>query len=81
MTTKAKIRWMVNVASFILLSLLTLTGLINWLLLPRGPGPGRGLGTSVRHFLIGVHEWTAILFIVAIGIHIGLHWSYVKSNL
>jgi hypothetical protein len=81
MTAKGRLRWMVNVASFILFSLLTLTGLINWLLLPRGRVSGRGLVISARHFLIGVHEWTAILFIAAIAVHIGLHWKYVKSNL
>ena len=81
MADKRKLKWMVNVSSFILLSVLTLTGLINWLFLPRGRVAGGGLVSGARHFLIGVHELSAILFIVAIAIHIGLHWSYVKSNL
>ena len=33
--------WVVNVISFFLFSLLSVTGLINWLLLPRGYGQVR----------------------------------------
>jgi len=73
--------WIVNVISFILFSLLSLTGLINWLLLPAGDGPRRGFQRSFRHFLIEVHEWAALLFMIVIVLHIVLHWSYIKTNL
>lgn len=36
---------------------------------------------SARHFLIAVHEWAGLIFIIVIVIHIKLHWPYVKSNL
>jgi len=78
---KASIRWSINVISFFLFSVLTLTGLINWLLLPRGYGAEKGLLISIRHFLRQVHEWTALLFIVAVVAHLALHVSYIKSNL
>ena len=81
MTGKLSRLWIVNVISFFLFSLLSVTGLINWLFLPRGYGSGAGFLVSLRHFLIGIHEWTALLFMVVIGIHISLHWSYVKKSL
>ena len=73
--------WVVNGISFFLFSLLSVTGLINWLLLPRGYGSGAGFLVSLRHSLVTVHEWTALLFMILIAVHILLHWSYVKKNL
>jgi cytochrome b subunit of formate dehydrogenase len=73
--------WIVNVISFFLFSLLSVTGLINWLLLPRGYGSGSGFLVSLRHSLVTVHEWTALLFMIVIGVHISLHRTYVKKTL
>jgi hypothetical protein len=73
--------WIVNVFSFVLFSILSLTGLINWLFVPRGGGGGGGLAVQFRHFLREVHEWTALLFIIMTVIHLVLHWPYIKSNL
>ena len=78
---KAAKLWIVNILSFILFSILTLTGLINWLLLPRGYRGEGGALVSLRHFLRDVHEWTALLFIFIVLVHLVLHWSYIKSNL
>ncbi len=73
--------WIVNVTSFLLFALLGVTGLINWLLLPRGYGQGAGFLVSVRHSLVTMHEWAALLFIIVVGVHISLHWAYVKKSL
>ena len=73
--------WIVNVISFFLFSLLSVTGLINWLLLPRGYGSSAGFLVSLRHSLVTIHEWTALLFMIVIGVHISLHWAYVKKTL
>jgi cytochrome b subunit of formate dehydrogenase len=73
--------WIVNVISFFLFSLLSVTGLINWLLLPRGYESRVSFLFSLRHFLVTIHEWTALLFIIVIGVHIWLHWAYVKKSL
>ena len=72
--------WIVNVISFFLFTLLSITGLINWLLLPQGYGSRAGFLVSFRHFLVTVHEWTALLFMIVIGVHILLHLAYVKKN-
>ena len=73
--------WFVNVLSFILFSILTITGLINWLLIPGGYRGEGGFLMSLRHFFKGIHEWSALLFIIVVAIHLMLHWPYIKSNL
>jgi len=78
---KAATLWFVNVFSFVLFSILTITGLINWLILPGGYRGEGGVLISLRHFLRGIHEWAALLFIVVVVIHFMLHWPYIKSNL
>jgi hypothetical protein len=80
--TKGKVSrlWLVNMVSFVLFILLGLTGLMNWLLLPKGYEARGSFLVSIRHFLVGVHEWTAVVFILIVAIHIGLHWGYIKNN-
>jgi len=73
--------WYVNVTSFILFAILASTGSINWLLLPRGSRGGGGFLSSILHFLRDVHEWTALLFILTVVVHIVLHWGYIRSRL
>jgi len=78
---KALKLWTVNVISFILFVILCSTGLINWLVLPRGYQARGDFLISLRHFFITLHEWVGMMFIVLIIIHIVMHWDYIKSNL
>ncbi len=71
----------VNVISVVLLSLLTVTGLFNWLVLPHGGGRREGFLIGTRHLLMDVHAWLAMLFLVAIAIHLMLHGSHIKAIL
>jgi len=73
--------WMVNVISFILFIVLCSTGLLNWLVLPRGYEARGSFLVSLRHFFIAFHEWTALIFMIVVAVHIVLHWPYIKSNL
>jgi cytochrome b subunit of formate dehydrogenase len=73
--------WIVNVISFILFIILFITGLLNWLVLPRGYEARGSFSVSLRHFFIVIHEWAAMIFMVLITVHIVLHWPYIKSNL
>ena len=73
--------WVINVGSFILFIMLSGTGLLNWLVLPRGYEARGSFLVSLRHFLIALHEWTASIFMIVIAVHIILHWPYIKSNL
>ena len=80
MPTKAAKVWVVNILSFVFFAVLAITGLANWLLLPRGYRGG-GFWSSLRHFFVEVHELAALFFIVIILIHLALHWTYIKSKL
>ena len=73
--------WAVNVISFVLFILLSITGLINWLVLPKGYQLRGSFLISIRHFLIGVHQWTGLIFIIIVAVHVILHWGYIKSQL
>jgi len=73
--------WIVNVISFILFIILCSTGLLNWLVLPRGYEARGSLLVSLRHFFIAFHEWAALVFMIVVAVHIVLHWPYIKSNL
>jgi membrane protein implicated in regulation of membrane protease activity len=73
--------WIVNVISFILFIILCSTGLINWLALPKGYEARGSFLVSLRHFFIAFHEWTALVFMIVVAVHIVLHWPYIKSNL
>jgi len=81
LNNKATTLWAVNIASFILFLVLAVTGLINWLLIPGGYRGEGGFMMSVRHFLRGIHEWTALLFIIVVALHLILHWPYIRANL
>ena len=78
---KSQLKWIVNVVSFVLCAILTLTGLINWWLLPRGFEARGSFLIDIRHFFTDIHEWTALLFLISIGVHIWLHWNYVSQQL
>jgi hypothetical protein len=80
-TGKSLMLWRVNVMSFILFFILCSTGMLNWLVLPRGYEARGSFLVSLRHFLIAFHEWTALIFMILIAVHIVLHWTYIKTNL
>jgi hypothetical protein len=61
--------------------LLGVTGLINWLMLPKGYESRGSFLISLRHFLIEVHQWAGLLFILIIAVHVILHWGYIKGQL
>jgi len=80
-SNKAVKLWTINVFSFILFILLSITGLLNWLVLPRGYEAKGSVLISIRHFLTTIHEWTALIFMITIAMHLILHWTYIRSNL
>src|SRR5512135_537962 len=67
--------WLLNLVLFTCFVLLSLTGLIPWVFLPRGPRPGDGSGLYVlRHTLIELHQWLALALIVLVVLHLVWHW-------
>jgi membrane protein implicated in regulation of membrane protease activity len=79
--TKEPFGWIVSVIAFVLLVLLASTGLINWVLLPRGGTATGGLLLGLRHGLRAIHQFSAVLFAAAVGVHLWLHWGYIKARL
>jgi membrane protein implicated in regulation of membrane protease activity len=73
--------WTVNGISFVLLVILLSTGLLNWLVLPKGYEARGSFLVSVRHFLVDFHAWTAMIFVIVIALHVYLHWPYVKAQM
>ncbi|MFZ7110170.1 MAG: DUF4405 domain-containing protein [Desulfatiglandales bacterium] len=78
---KNSARWVVNVLSFLLFALLSVTGLINRLILQRGYELRGSSLRSLRHFLVEIHQWAGMLFIVVVAVHVILHWNYIKAKL
>lgn len=72
--------WYVSCGMFGLFSVLGVTGLINWLILPKGSETGSGFLISMRHFLRDVHEWAGLFFIVLVAAHLWLHKEYIVKN-
>ncbi len=69
--------WLLNLVLFTCFVLLSLTGLIPWLILPRGH---RGELGALRHTLLELHEWIALLLIALVVLHLVWHWSYITAN-
>lgn len=77
---KKDLFWYVSSGMFVLFSVLSLTGLINWLLLPRGSETSQGFLISMRHFFRDVHEWAGLFFIILVCVHLWLHKDYILNN-
>ena len=77
---KKDLLWYVGSAMFVLFSVLGLTGLTNWLLIPRGSELEPGFSLSLRHFFRDVHEWMGLFFIILVLVHLWLHKDYIVNN-
>jgi len=72
--------WLLNVATFVFFLAVSSSGIIRWLLLPRGFQGGRGAG-FVRQLVVDFHRWTALTFVILVVLHLFLHWPYIRANL
>ena len=91
---RSSLNFIVDLAGFIDLLGMVLTGLIMKYILPPGSG-GLGCGrhggcggehirhlwSMGRHDWGNIHFWLAVLFIVLMIVHIILHWSWIKNYL
>ncbi len=69
--------WLLNLVLFTCFVLLSLTGLIPWVFLPRGHGGELG---ALRHTLIDLHTWIALVLIALVILHLVWHWSYITAS-
>jgi hypothetical protein len=72
--------WAIHIMSFFFSSYLNITGLINWLMLPKGYELRGSSLIFIRHFLIEVHQWAGSIFIIIVAVHVILHWGYIKAQ-
>lgn len=92
MAKRATINFILDFAGFIVLILLTVTGLIMKYVLPPGSGGyGRALHDSEgrehiktlmsmsRHEWGSIHFVLAVLFLVVMILHVYLHWGWIKN--
>lgn len=75
MTIGQRTRWRVQVLLFLAITILAVTGAINWLL-PRG-----GSGRTLRHLLRWVHEGAAVGFLGLLAAHLYCQWHTCRRNL
>jgi cytochrome b561 len=81
--------WLINYVLFVLLLLLgfiqAISGFLLWLVIPGGHS-GFGInqvdGTVLwsRYTWIEIHDWTAIILVVVVIIHIILHWKWITQT-
>ncbi len=78
MTGKSRLNFWLDVTILTLFMLTALTGLILWLILPHG----RGNQSSAFFFIaritwIEIHNWTGLLTLAGLSVHISLHWKWI----
>ena len=80
LTRKHNKNLITDIVSFLSLILLTMTGIVMYFVLPHGSKDKEWLGLT-RHEWGDVHFWVAILFVVIIGVHLVLHWKWIRHSL
>ncbi len=91
---RSSVNFVVDLVSFLDLVGLACTGVVmKWVLPPGSGGLGRELhggqgGEHIRevwglgrHDWGAVHFWLAVVFIVLMGVHVVLHWTWIKCYL
>ncbi len=78
-TRKHNQNLIIDIISFLNLVLLIITGSVMYFILPHGSRDKEWLGLT-RHEWGDIHFWVAILFVVVIGVHLVLHWKWIKYS-
>lgn len=74
---KTDANFLIDLTSFLAFLGLIMTGLVLFIALPHGSGKAVIWGMT-RHEWGDVHFWLAVGFVVLMGIHLVLHWNWVK---
>jgi thiosulfate reductase cytochrome b subunit len=78
---KAKIDYAVDFLALVSFVVVTLSGLAMMIFLPEGVRQGRlqeFFGIQKGDWL-KIHDWSAILLVVFVAIHLALHWDWVAT--
>jgi hypothetical protein len=72
--------FLVDFVAFAALVLLGTTGAITRYVLPPGSGHFQTLWGIDRHDWGGVHFWIAVVFVIAMAVHLFLHWRWIVAT-
>lgn len=77
---RSNLNFIVDSVAFFLFLLLASTGILIYFVLPPGSGNLTIWGMN-RHGWGDIHFWTAMGFLLAMVIHLLLHWSWIVSSI
>lgn len=69
-------RCLLCLVMLVLFAVIACTGLLTWLVFPHGSG-----SRALTRFLMDIHKWSSLLFIVLLLVHVAWHWDWLKRNL
>ena len=85
---KLWVNFWVDVTSLVIMASMAVTGVVMKYAVPSGQGRRRGSGLGPETWLgLSRHEWgdlhfyLALLLLTLIGLHLVLHWSWIKCRL
>jgi hypothetical protein len=76
---RATLNFLIEVATFIVMSAMIATGVLLRFVLPPGSGERRSAWDLTRHEWGDVHFWLAIVLGCFVLVHLALHWGWVCS--
>ncbi|MBN2282256.1 MAG: DUF4405 domain-containing protein [Deltaproteobacteria bacterium] len=76
--TGAKVNFIIDTVAFVEFVFLLSTGLLIYYILPPGAGQAQLWGLT-RHEWGDIHFVLALLFVVTMGIHLLLHWTWIRA--
>jgi hypothetical protein len=79
--SKSATNFWVDVVAFVAFVLLGTTGAITRYVLPAGTGHFRSLWGMDRHDWGGIHFWIAVVFLIALTVHLFLHWNWIACTI
>ena len=71
-----KLKYIVDMFMFLVFLIVALSGFILWLILPKGSGNSLFL-ILTRNEWIFVHNWSSVIFILLLLIHLILNWNWI----
>lgn len=76
---KNKLKFWVDILMFLDFLLVSISGFVLWLVLPRGSGKFGESFIFSREQWLWLHDWSSVILITLILIHLILNWIWIKS--
>jgi len=76
---KNKVKLLVDVLMFIDFLIIAFSGFVLWFVLPRGSGRLGNEFIFYRETWLGIHDWTGVILIILLILHLILNWQWIKS--